>query len=371
MRQMRFLIPILALVLLLTGCDFYVSPPVESTGYLVGFVGVPRTGAYSSLASLEENTGLIDVADLVFSTEPLAAADYLPLSDAVVEISGERTVITGTDGRFNAYGLRIGTKTIKVSHTALRTPFEKSVYISPGRNTFNFIGGIGHYLIIGIENYRYLGKSPGAAADAHAVADVFSYDSALAADTTRLINSQATKSRIKKAIEDIARRAGRQDYFVLYFTGKMGRDFLSPYDDNGNWGGAEIRDSELELWLSAFPGDVTVILDGAESATFADGDVWAQALKKWKYTVLASVRKDQEAYVHRDSGHAVFTHYLLEGLSGRRYPADRDGDGKITAGELYDYIENNMLYFFATEDVWQKPYLWPGYGDDPVIFRYR
>ena len=40
-------------------------------------------------------------------------------------------------------------------------------------------------------------------------------------------------------------------------------------------------------------------------------------------------------------GHSLFTYYLFKGLKGE---GDRNGDAKITAGELESYLDENVPY---------------------------
>jgi tetratricopeptide (TPR) repeat protein len=42
-----------------------------------------------------------------------------------------------------------------------------------------------------------------------------------------------------------------------------------------------------------------------------------------------------------EKGHGLFTYYFLLGLTG---PADKNGDGKITLGEMHDYLDDQVPY---------------------------
>ena len=45
--------------------------------------------------------------------------------------------------------------------------------------------------------------------------------------------------------------------------------------------------------------------------------------------------------VYEKSGHGLFTYFFLKGLRGE---ADLDGDGRITAGELRDFVSDGVRY---------------------------
>ena len=58
------------------------------------------------------------------------------------------------------------------------------------------------------------------------------------------------------------------------------------------------------------------------------------------FFVFTSSRNDQSSLAFDQSGTGLFTYYLAVGLKGA---ADADGDGKITTGELSDYIFSRVV----------------------------
>ncbi|MEL7048171.1 MAG: caspase family protein [Pseudomonadota bacterium] len=58
-----------------------------------------------------------------------------------------------------------------------------------------------------------------------------------------------------------------------------------------------------------------------------------------KLTVLAAAEGDQLASWNEKKGFGMFTGSLVEGLKGS---ADKDGDKKITAGELHSFVHNRV-----------------------------
>ncbi|NLJ80034.1 MAG: caspase family protein [Firmicutes bacterium] len=364
-RAVRYFVLMIVLVLVISGC---VPSGVPMYGHLRGFVGIPIKVRG---ASLGESAGIIDPQEVVVSSSRLDPEDYYPLAGARVTISGESgSWQTDKDGMFYAYSLRTGYKTVTISHRALRTDVTERIRITEGYNTLETFGGIGYYLIVGIENYRQLSNYPGAGRDADGVYQVFNEHTQLPGYLELLKDSRARKNNIKSAILAAADLASARDYFVLYFAGHMGRDFLSPYDSDGNNWSTEITDGELESWLRRFPGYVTVILDGGESATFADGEIHSLALKRSNYTVISSARKGQEDVFAFPNGHGLFTHYLIAGLSTpeERRKADSNRDGIITAQEIYNYVKNGMWSQAGNKQV---PQLYVGSTENTVILRYE
>ena len=58
------------------------------------------------------------------------------------------------------------------------------------------------------------------------------------------------------------------------------------------------------------------------------------------FFVFTSSRNDQSSLAFDQSGTGLFTYYLALWLKGA---ADADGDGKITTGELSDYISSRVV----------------------------
>lgn len=366
MRRRLYPALLLVLVLLLAGC----TVSITRYGDLRGYVGIRRN---LNIASLEGFSGEINLDDVVISSAALDGEVFYPLLGARVTISGERDEWrTNDQGMFFAYNLPVGYKRITISHPALRKDLIKEVRIQEDKDTMEFIGGVGYYLVIGIEDYPSddVPDAPGAENDARSVAEVFADHTRLPGYGKILIRSNARKADIECEILNTARGATPEDYLVIYFAGHMGRDYLSPHDDAGRYYSTAITDTELELLLGEFPGYVTVILDGSESATFANGEetLRPQALQKRKYTVISSAGRDQNAYAI-EGGHGLFTHYLIAGLSTpeERYKADGNRDGTITAQEIFDYIRSGMPEHVGEAQV---PELHVGSTENTVILRY-
>lgn len=370
----RKFFPALFLVLaLLTGCF------EQRYGDLRGYVGIRRN---SNVASLDALSGEINPDDIVISSMVLDGDIYYPLEGARVSISGVRDRFgTNEQGMFYAYQIPVGYREITISHQALRKDLVKEVRIQEGRDTIEFIGGVGYYIAIGIDEYPStdVENAPGAENDAISIADVFRRYTKLPGYGVTLLGSQAKKADIEREIRNAVRWATPEDYLVIYFAGHTGPDFLSPYDDGGRYYSTAITDSDLEDWLGHFPGYVTVILDGSDSATFADGReplIRPMALLKPKYTVITSAKEGQDAIVvESDHGlHGLFSHYLIAGLSTPEELAqsDKNRDGTITAWEIFDYIESGMRYYQTKEHgkVTQEPKLHVGSLDNAVILRY-
>ena len=340
--------------------------PKTQTGAVEGYIYV-RAGSQMAGLSLEEMEPLI----LAQSIPPQG---YEPVTDAVVSVGG-RTSFTEFDGYFHIDGLSPGTYTLTASGPSLRFDIIREnvrVYANQTTRftgTSSLVGGIGYYIVIGIDDYPGQAIIPGTVANAEKVYGTLFDQNRLAGMGEKLIN--ATKAEIKASIARAVKEStSEDDYLVIYFSGRSGKDYLSPSDDDQKDWSRAITDSELEEWVRPFKGSVTLIIDGRESNSMADGEIFKpQAFRKPYYTVISAAGPNQGVFYDPNLKSSVFTHFLVKGLSGT-YPADLYRDGDITAYELFQYVYVEMDdYLWGDPDRHLPTYWGPDYRDS-VIFRY-
>ncbi len=177
---------------------------------------------------------------------------------------------------------------------------------------------------------------------------------------TLLENRNATRAGIVDALRALPARVREEDSVVLFFSGHgaigNGQDgkphyFLVPQDgllaDLGKTG---LMDDDLEELVGKIPArQVVVFLDacysgGGTTVIRARGvdnpavrpPATARPLIEASTgrVVISASRPDQPAFEDDRRG-GLFTSFLVEGLRGA---ADLDGDGKITALELYQFV---------------------------------
>ena len=84
--------------------------------------------------------------------------------------------------------------------------------------------------------------------------------------------------------------------------------------------------------------------------------------------VFSASKADQKSLEVPELGHGLFTHVLLEGLNGKADKVCGDGDGRVTAGELKHYLDEqvpaqarkyggNQTPVTQMLDAWGKVYL--------------
>uniref|UniRef100_A0A7C4ETP8 DUF4384 domain-containing protein n=1 Tax=Desulfomonile tiedjei TaxID=2358 RepID=A0A7C4ETP8_9BACT len=194
---------------------------------------------------------------------------------------------------------------------------------------------------------------------------------------TLLLNEQATRDRVTKALRDELKGARKEDYVIIYLSGHGAADpnrpdeyyFITHDAKMNNLYGTAVWMNQKALFKGIDSDRVLLIADACHSGGFSPGlDKMAakeagaffslfQGLKG--RLALVSSRPDETSLEDERLGNSIFTHFLIKGLRGE---AARDSrDGKITAGQLYQYVYKAVRK--ATNDR-QSPQLYAAKGAD-------
>ncbi len=204
-----------------------------------------------------------------------------------------------------------------------------------------------------------------------------------AADNVRyLVNEDATLTNVRTALFTFLTRPRKEDLVLIYFAGHGSPDpndrrnlYLFPYDAQAfNLGGTAFPMWEMQDVFTRIikARRIITFTDACHSAGIsgeAAGPVRGHNLVNQYITRYAGegeravltasdiseTSREGEAW---GGGHGVFTYFLLEGLKGK---GDRNGDGTVTAGELFEYVQEQVAK--ATADQ-QNPTALPGLARD-------
>ena len=58
------------------------------------------------------------------------------------------------------------------------------------------------------------------------------------------------------------------------------------------------------------------------------------------FTVMTAARGDQTAKPLEEAKHGMFGYFLMKGMEGE---AEQNKDNKVTAGELHQYVQQNVV----------------------------
>jgi len=160
---------------------------------------------------------------------------------------------------------------------------------------------------------------------------------------TILLDSEATLSNIRKAIEDTLRKTTEESTLIVYYAGhgwKADNDFcfanydvrLGPQNRKTVW-------SMNELAISVTDG-----FNGQQAIFWADccySGGMQVVVEKLATRKVASFSLTSAATANTSTGNWTFTQSILDGLAGEPL-IDTNNDGEITLGELQTEVKNAM-----------------------------
>lgn len=216
-------------------------------------------------------------------------------------------------------------------------------------------------MLIGVEKYQHpdIGRAENAAADPELLAKTLDQRGNVDADKRiRVLNDRSkanlrpTRGNITRLLSAFSQQGTKNDRLIIFFSGhgfrdKEGKTFLAPIDCDPN----RLSETAIELArvreaLRRSPaGSKFLILDachagnprGDAATPITFGELKSALKDETGIYTLASCTTDQQSYPNTNPKNpfGLFTFWLNLGLQGA---ADKDGDGKITADELFNYV---------------------------------
>ncbi|MDC0476626.1 caspase family protein [Alphaproteobacteria bacterium] len=217
-------------------------------------------------------------------------------------------------------------------------------------------------LIIGVDGYENTpARAIYADSDAQMFADYATEKLGIPANRIKtLVNDSADEKGMLLAIKDWLARANRQgksDIYIFFAGHGLASDdgekmYLLPYDGSPRLlSDTAIARERLFADISAAnPRSVTVFLDTCYSGTtrgtdmlIASRPIAIRALEQSipdNFTVMTAAAGDQTAKPLEEAKHGMFSYFLMKGMEGE---ADANNDNEITAGELHEYVQTNVI----------------------------
>ena len=284
--------------------------------------------------------------------------------------------------RFEAEGEYTVTLTV-IDDSGLSSSFERIIQVAraPGVVPVDEVWA----LVVGVSDYEDVPDLEYAAADAVAVASWIA-STGVPADHIRLLtrgadgaeieagftSRDATLVQVREGLGWLRRMADQDDLVLIYFSG---HGYRGPDDDGDERDGVDeffvlsdtrsaaiddtaLRDDEFGRFLDRIASEhILVLFDGCHSGglsrSLPDGrrpigespDRFTDLSLEGRL-VLSAAGEAQDAFESPSLGHGVFTHFVLEGLKGA---ADLNGDSRVTAWELYEYVRVEVADFVLAE----------------------
>ncbi len=204
------------------------------------------------------------------------------------------------------------------------------------------------------------------------------------AHLTLLINEQATRDKVTKALRDGLKGARKEDYVIIYLSGHGAADpnrpdeyyFITHDARMNNLYGTAVWMNQKALFRGIDSDKVLLISDACNSGGFSPGlektvakeaGAFFSLFQELKGRIaIASSRPDETSLEDERLGNSIFTHYLIKGLRGEA--ARESADGKITARQLYEYLYKSVKQASNNK---QTPQLYAAKGADTETHVFR
>jgi hypothetical protein len=215
-------------------------------------------------------------------------------------------------------------------------------------------------IIIGITDYKNLPKAEFASDDARMFYDYATRGLGVKAENIKLlIDGDADDVAIYKAFKTWlpSRVRSSTDIYVFYSGHGLPADngrslYLIPQRaDRDLIEKTAIRQEDINSYIQiAKPRSVTIFLDSCYSGLARTGETLLANARPvsinsetnvfpTNFTVITASQNNQISSSSSDLKHGIFSYYLMKGMEGE---ADKNGDGQITAGEMYDYLAEHV-----------------------------
>ena len=155
-----------------------------------------------------------------------------------------------------------------------------------------------------------------------------------------LLNKNATRSNIIKALQQVFSQSTENDFIIFYFSGHGSPGNFCPTDYTRQLLGHDIVKSYFKNAKARYR---VCIADACFSGSIGNsGNAYSvpaatQQLRDARIAVIMSSKPDQTSAETSALQQGVFSYYLIRGLKGK---ADLNNDSYITMGELFLYTKN-------------------------------
>ncbi len=216
-------------------------------------------------------------------------------------------------------------------------------------------------IIIGIQNYKRVPKAEFANNDAREFNEYAIRALGIKPEKIKmLLDEEADEVNIVKAFENwlpIQVNKDKTDVYVFYsghgLPAPDGKSlyFLPHGVDKELLSRTAVAQNEIVAALTAAkPKSVTMFIDACYSGQTRGGDVLIPNEKPVvpkleanpfpaNFTVITASANDQTSLSSPELKHGIFSFYLMKGMEG---DADANQDGKITVGEMQDYLSDKV-----------------------------
>lgn len=180
-----------------------------------------------------------------------------------------------------------------------------------------------------------------------------------------LLDSNATRAHILQVLKQQFSKAGPNDEIIFAYSGHGFDGGVSCYDTKNRIYCTEVQD----IMRKSNAGRKVIFMNACHSGSFKkkNPNSLNRDYKKSKTDVMLfmSSRDSEPSWERTDMTYSYFFNNLLNGLEGK---ADTNGDKKVTARELFNYVYGNVLKNTNNK---QHPQMYGKFNDNMVVVTCR
>lgn len=186
-------------------------------------------------------------------------------------------------------------------------------------------------------------------------------------DVFMLKDSNATRDHILKVLKAQFAKSTENDEIIFAYSGHGFDGGITCYDSDGKGNTKIIYCSEIQdILKKAKARRKVMFVNSCHSGSFSKkygNDPRSRQYKNNDSNVMLylSSRDNESSWESGLMNNSFFFYYLLEGLRGA---ADKNGDNKVTARELFNYVNARVI---AITDGIQHPQMYGKFADDMVV----
>lgn len=219
---------------------------------------------------------------------------------------------------------------------------------------------------VGLGNYKYPQVAPPlpcSLGDARAVSHFFhDYNGSR---VFMLLNENATRSHILKVLKSEFSKSTPKDEIIFVFSGHGVRGGLTTYETKDMV--SIITYNEIQSIMNAAKARRKVMLvmacysGGLTLRNNTNGQNQRRKTEKTSVMLYTSSRANEVSWESYDMVNSFFFTRILQAFRGA---ADKNGDNKITARELFNYVNPNVISDTSGK---QHPQMWGKFDDSMVV----
>lgn len=225
-----------------------------------------------------------------------------------------------------------------------------------------------YVVTVGLGDYKYPQIAPSlpcSVGDAKAISRFFhNYNGS---HVFMLLNENATRNHILRVLKTEFAKSGPDDEIIFAFSGHGIQGGLTAYETKDM--SSVISYNEIQNIMKAAKARRKIILamacySGGLTLKSRQGNNTKRPLAKTEKSsvmIYTSSRADEVSWERSDMRNSFFFNRILQAFRGA---ADRNGDKKVTARELFNYVNSNVV---KDTEGQQHPQMWGRFDDSMVV----